>query len=118
MSGPVAAQEVKSSLRQRDVAILAAFATTDMNHHPRAIDICDAKVSAFLKSQAAGVDGRQTDSIARQTNQGENTADFIEGEDCGEFLLRGGTDEVEDSPLLIEGLLEEELDAAKSDGAG
>jgi hypothetical protein len=118
MSGPELAKEFESAMRQRDIAIFAAFATTDVEHHSGAVDIRDAKMSTFLKTQSTGVDSCEADPIARQTNQGENTADFIEGEDDRKFFLRRRANEVEYGPLPIESVLEKELDAAKSDGAG
>jgi hypothetical protein len=118
MSGPELAKEFESAMRQRDIAIFAAFATTDVEHHSGAVDIRDAKMSTFLKPQSTGVDSCEADPIARQTNQGENTADFIEGEDDRKFFLRSRANQRENRPLAVEGMGEEELYPAKSDGRG
>ena len=56
---PIAAQELKGGLGQRDVAILSALAAVDMDHHARAIDIGDFEIKSLVKAQAAGVHGRK-----------------------------------------------------------
>jgi hypothetical protein len=56
---PIAAQELKSGLGQRDVAILGAFAAVDMDHHAGAIDIGDFEMESLVQAQAAGIDGGQ-----------------------------------------------------------
>jgi hypothetical protein len=48
--------------------ILATFAAMDVNQPASAVDAADLKVSAFLQTQAAGVDGGETGSIAKQSN--------------------------------------------------
>ena len=62
---PIAAQQLKRRLRQRDVAILGALATVDMDHHARAIDIGDFEVESFVKSQAARIDGGQIGVVVK-----------------------------------------------------
>ena len=54
---PIAAQQLKSGLGERDVAILGALAAVDMDHHAGAIDIGDFEMESFVESEAAGVDG-------------------------------------------------------------
>ena len=56
---PIAAQELKSGLGQRDVAILGALAAVDMDHHAGAIDIGDFEMESLVQAQAAGIDGGQ-----------------------------------------------------------
>lgn len=43
---PIAAQQLKSGLGQRDVAILGAFVAVDMDHHAGAIDIGDFEMES------------------------------------------------------------------------
>jgi hypothetical protein len=45
---PIAAQELKSGLGQRDVAILGALAAVDMDHHAGAIDIGDFEMESLV----------------------------------------------------------------------
>lgn len=56
---PIAAQELKSGLGQRDVAILGALTAVDMDHHAGAIDIGDFEMESLVQAQAAGIDGGQ-----------------------------------------------------------
>jgi hypothetical protein len=71
-----------------------------------------------LQPQSARVDCPQTDSVAWQSDAAQYLSDFVWSEDHREFLLARRSDEVEDGPLSVQSLLEEELDAANGDGAG
>ena len=44
----------------------------DMDEAASAVDVADLKASAFLEAQAAGVDGGETNSVARQSDAIEN----------------------------------------------
>jgi hypothetical protein len=48
---PILAQQMKSRLRQRDIAVLGALAAVDMDHHALAVDIGDFAMEAFVKPQ-------------------------------------------------------------------
>lgn len=113
---PIVAQVFEGALRQRHEAVFVAFAMSDVKHQARAIDIGNLKPYALLESQTAGVDGGQTDAVARQTDGAENLSDFLLTEDDGKFLLGFRAHEIENRPLAIESKLEEELDGAKGDG--
>lgn len=78
VSRPIAAQQLKSGLRQRDVAILSALAAVDMDHHARAIDIGDFEMEPFVKSQAAGIDGGEVGIILEGFDVGKKASDFID----------------------------------------
>jgi hypothetical protein len=72
MRGPVVAQQPESALRQGNVTILVALAVTDMDHHPRTVDVGNGKADAFLQTQSAGIDRRETDAVAQQPDAIEN----------------------------------------------
>ena len=57
VSAPIAAQQLKSRVRQRDVAVFGALATVHMDHHALTIDIGDFEIKSLVKPQAAGIDG-------------------------------------------------------------
>ena len=76
------------------------------------------QMRAFLQAQAAGVDGGQTNFVARQSDAAKNLAHFREAEDDGQLLFRGRTHDAEDGPVTVERLLVEEPDAADGDGHG
>jgi hypothetical protein len=75
---PVAAQEMESRLGQREVAILGALATVDMDHHALTVDVGDFEVQAFVKAQATGVHGGQIDVVVEGFDVGKNASDFID----------------------------------------
>src|SRR5262245_44814820 len=65
MRGPVVAQQFERALGQWDIMILIALAVADMDHHPRAVDVWNCEADAFLQTESAGIDGRETDAVAR-----------------------------------------------------
>ena len=75
---PIAAQELKSGLGQRDVAILGALAAVDMDHHALTIDIGDFKMQCFVKAQAAGIDGRKIGVVVEGFDVAQKASDFID----------------------------------------
>ncbi len=103
-------------MRQGDVAIFAAFAALDMEHHAGAVDLSDLQGSPFLEAQATRVDCGETDAIARQTETAEHTSDLLATQDDGEFLLLRRANEVQGRPGTLHRMLIEKLDVAEGDG--
>src|SRR5262245_26050469 len=60
VGSPELPQEFQSALGQGDVAVLTAFAVTEMNQHPGRIDVGNLQTEAFPEAQTAGVDGDET----------------------------------------------------------
>src|SRR5262245_20067929 len=75
---PIAAQQLKSGLGERDVAILGALAAVDMDHHAGAIDIGDFEMESFVESEAAGVDGGEVGIVAECFDVGKKASDFFD----------------------------------------
>jgi hypothetical protein len=71
---------------------------------------------AFLQAQAAGVDSRQTNFVAWQSEATENLAPFGQAEDDRQLLFGRRAHQVEGGPVLLQRALKEELETA--DGAG
>ena len=63
MSDLVLPKQFERLLGQRDVPVFASLAVTDVDHLPRAVYIGHLKTRSLLKSQPAGIDCRQADSI-------------------------------------------------------
>ncbi len=116
MGDPILAQQFESPVWEGDVAIFTAFTKADVDHQARAIDICNAKMSPFLKPQTAGIDGRETDAVTLKPDEAENLENFIMAEDDGKPLLTRRANQVESGQVSVENLLEEELDAAQGNG--
>jgi hypothetical protein len=89
-----------------------------MDHHPRAVEIHNLKMSSFLKAQTAGVDRRETGAVAWKPDQLENSANLMRAEDNWKLLLAMRTDKVENGKISVEGMFEEELDPAQSNSGG
>ena len=75
---PVLAQQLKSGLRQRDIAVLGALAAVDMDHHALTVDIGDFEMAGFVEPQAAGVDGGEIDVVVEGFDVGQNASDFFD----------------------------------------
>jgi hypothetical protein len=77
----------------------------------------NTKMGALLQAQSTGMDGAQTGSIAGQSKAAQDLANLFEAQDHGKLFLAWGADEGEGAPFTFETMVEEELDAAKSNGA-
>jgi hypothetical protein len=60
---PLLAQAQQRATGQRDVAILIAFAPTDVQEHPLRVDVADFQPKPFAQTQAAGVNGDKADPM-------------------------------------------------------
>ena len=78
VGAPVVAQQMERGLWQQDVAVLGALAAVDMDHHALAVDIGDFEMKAFVKTQAAGVDGGEIDVVVEGFDVGQNVSDFFD----------------------------------------
>jgi hypothetical protein len=115
---PIAAEEVEGRRGERDVAVLGTLSPVDMDHHASGIDIGDFKVKAFVKSQAAGIDGGEIGVILEGFDLGKDGTDFFDAEDGGESSLGLGTEDSENVPVTLEDVFEEETNAAIADAHG
>ena len=52
MRGPVASEPIQCGSWQRDVSVLGAFTTVDMNHAPARIDIAHLKIESLLHTKS------------------------------------------------------------------
>jgi len=72
---------LQGALWQRHIASLGAFATAHVDEPPCTVNIGDLEAGAFLQPPATGVDGAQTDAIARQPHALEYRVHFVHTED-------------------------------------
>jgi len=115
---PIAAQQLKSGLGQRDVAILGALAAVDMDHHARAIDIGDFEMESLVKAQAAGVYGGKVGVVVEGFDVGKKASDFFDAQDGGKAPFILGAQDSEDAPVAVEDFLVEEAYPAVTDPHG
>ncbi len=77
-----------------------------------------AEVEAFVKSQAAGIDGGEIGVILEGMDLGKNTSDLFTAENGREASFGLGTEDTEDVPVALEDVFEEEANAAIADAHG
>src|SRR6202034_406251 len=58
-TSPVDAQLLEQFRAEHDIAVLAALALPDMDHHPLAVDVTDLQVSRFCAACTGRIHGHQ-----------------------------------------------------------
>src|SRR5208283_5437521 len=101
-TSPVDAKFIEQLRAEHDIAVLAALALADMNHHPLAVDVADLQVSRFGAACASGIHRHQQDAMKgciRSLNQSGN---FFLTEHAGKVtqLLRIGR--LGDAPVALQ----------------
>jgi len=85
-----------------------------VQEHALGIDVADLQPKAFAQTQAAGVDGGQTDAVIQEGNTSQHAARLRGREDDGQFELSIGADEFHlGRPGTAEGFFPEEFDGAE-----
>jgi len=118
VSEPIAAEQGEGGWGQRDVAILGPLSTVDMDHHAGAVDIGDFEVETFVKSQAAGIDGREVGVVLEGFDLGKNASDFLNAQNGWEASFGLGSEDSEDVPVSLEDVLVEKAYPAIADPHG
>ena len=103
---------------ERDVAILGALSTVDMDHHAGGIDIGDFEVETFMESQAAGIDGGKIGVILEGFDLGQNASGFFNAKNGRESSFILGSEDSEDVPVSLEDVFVEEAYPAIADAHG
>jgi len=83
---PVSAQDTEQLRRQHDVAVLAAFAVLDTDHHPAAVDIADLEPDRLGRARPRGVGGGQRGAGLQARNGFEKADDTVD--DAEELAVR------------------------------
>src|SRR5487761_1299761 len=76
-TSPVGAQLFEQLRAEHDVAILAALALANMNHHTLAVDIADLQVGGFRAACAGGIHRHQQDAMKRCIRRLNQSRDFF-----------------------------------------
>jgi len=119
MRFPLIPQALEGDFGQRDVAILIALATADVEEHAFGIDVAHLEAQSFAQAQAAGVNEQQADMVVRRGHRGEQAADFGGGEHHGQFELGVGPDQFQFvGPDAFKRFFPEEFEGANDLGAG
>src|SRR5205823_6288451 len=82
----------------------------------RAVNVGYPQATAFVQTQAATIDCAQASPVDGLAYAGQNLPSLLAAQDHGQLLWLGRAKQLERSPVSLEGILKEELDAAQ--GAG
>src|SRR5665213_757403 len=101
---PVGAQRFEQGRTQHHVAVLAALAAADMNHHPLAVDVADLQSSHFGPACSRGIERHDQDALKGRLGRIDQTSYFRLTEDLWQmqFLLRLGC--LGDAPASLQHL--------------
>lgn len=100
MGEPMGTQHGEGTRRQRDIAILVAFAGLNVQLHASAIDLGDTEVRTFVQAQPAAVDGAQADLVGRQLELSEDAPDLVDAQHDGQFVSGMGSEQFKAGPGL------------------
>src|SRR5271169_4995803 len=89
---PVDAKFLQQLRAEHDIAVLAALALSDMDHHPLAVDVADLQVGRFCAACAGGIHSHQQDAMKGCIRRLNQSRDFFLTEDPWKVthLLRVG----------------------------
>ena len=113
LSRPEQAQCLEGGQRQRNEAVFAALAVADMDPHGFRVDVADAKVEGFAKTQAHAVGGEQEHLIFENPQAVDEHLDFSDGEDVREGLDLGRPDDGNPVPIFFQDIFPEELESGE-----
>jgi len=99
---PVGAQFFEQPRAEHDIAVLAALALPNMNHHPLAIDVADLEMSRFCATGTGGIHRHKQDAMKRCIRRLNQARNFFLAEYPGEVtqLLRIGR--LGDAPVPLQ----------------
>src|ERR1700722_11791299 len=84
-TAPVGAQFFEQSGTEHNVAVLAALALADMNHHPPAISVADLQVSRFCAPCTGSIKRHQKDAMKGGVRGLNQSRDFFLTEHPGKM---------------------------------
>src|ERR1700678_3157924 len=76
-TSPVDARFLQQLRAEHDIAVLAALALSDMDHHPLAVDVTHLQVSRFCAACAGGIHRQQQDAMKRCVRGLNQSRDFF-----------------------------------------
>jgi hypothetical protein len=112
------AQDLERRVRQRHEAVFGALTAMHVNHHSLTVDIADFQMQRFLQAQAAGVDRAQESVVMSGAHAPEQRAYFFATQDRGQARFALRAQDVEQMPVALQDMNEEEADSAVADAHG
>jgi hypothetical protein len=80
-SAPIDAKFLEQLRAEHDIAVLAAVALADMDHHPLAFDVADLQAGRFGAARAGGIHRHQQDAMKGRVRRLNQSRDFFLTED-------------------------------------
>src|SRR5271168_934830 len=113
-TSPVDAKFLQQLRAEHDIAVLAALALSDMDHHPLAVDVTDLQMSRFCAACAGGIHRHQQDAMKGCIGSLNQSRDFFLTEHPGKMthLLRIGRRG--DAPAALQHMNVEETQSRQS----
>lgn len=71
-----------------------------------------------METEPAGIDGGQVSVVVGGIDARQDFAHFFLAEDCGKAMFRLGAKDIEDMPVVLQDVSEEEPDTAVTDAHG
>jgi len=117
-SAPVCAQFCEQLRAEHDIAIPAALALPDMNHHPLAVDVADLQVGRLCTACAGGIERHQKDAMEGAIRGVDQASNFLLAEYLGKVtdLLR--VRRLSDAPVPLQHVNVEETQSRQPQGYG
>lgn len=102
MGCPVLAQEIEGGIGQRDIAILGALSSVNVDHHSRAVDVADLQIQCFMETQSAGVDSGEIGVILEGSHPFEDVENLLLAQDGRKPMLNLCAEYPEDMPVTLD----------------
>ena len=85
LDAPVSAQNLQQPRREHHVAVLAALALVDTQHHAGAVDVGGPQRNGFRDAQTAGIDGDEDGAVLGAGHAGQEVNDLRGAEHDGQL---------------------------------
>lgn len=115
---PVLPEQSQRRLGEGNVAILGPLAAVDVDHQTGAVDVGDLQVQPLLQPESTGVDRGEEGVVVEGADTAQRPADLLDAQDGREFPLPLRPQELEERPVSLQHLLEEEPDPRVADPQG
>ena len=86
-----------------------------VDHHALAVDVGDLQILGFLQAQATRVDRAQEGAVVRRSHAAQDRPHLLDTQDRRQACLTLGAQDVEEMPVALQHVHEEEPDAAVAD---
>ena len=115
VAAPRRTEDGPGRARQRDEAVFGALAPVHVDHHPWAVDVGDLQILRFLQAQATRVDRAQEGVVTGRPHAPQDGPHLRAAQDRRPARLALGAPDVQEMPVPLQHVPEEEPNAAGAD---